>query len=247
MAVRKSLMLAFAVVGISGPALAQFAGTHVGGQGGIGVANQDQTGGQVIPTTPTTTFVSVSIGDGRYNLFGGLVGGTIGYDWQNGPYVFGLEGDGSWADITGSGTCGPPAHGCGGSIRALGTIRARLGYDIGRVSPWGGDVLAYVTGGWAVGDVHAWDSLFGNSGDKTASGWTVGAGLEAMFAPNWSVKLEYLHVDLGNPAVFTAIPPFPEHVSTTAEIVRIGINYHFGWTPPAEPPPVVTKARPYSK
>jgi outer membrane immunogenic protein len=68
-----------------------------------------------------------------------------------------------------------------------------------------------------------------------------------MFAPNWSVKLEYLHVDLGNPAVFAALPPNPEHVSTHFDVVRLGLNYHFNWGAPAAPPPVVTKTRPISK
>ena len=226
-------------------------GLHAGPQGGVGWGQQSQSGGLFLPSGTTSTIIicTTCTTDGSYNLSGGLVGGTVGYDWQNGRYVFGLEGDGSWADISGSGTCGAPAlpHACGGSVRALGTVRARLGYDLGNVSPWGGGVLAYATGGLAVGDVHAWDSLFGTSGDKTAAGWTVGAGLEAMFAPNWSVKLEYLHVDLGNPAVFSAVPPQPEHVSTHFDVVRLGLNYHFNWTPTPAPPPVVTKTRPISK
>src|ERR1700687_4695540 len=170
-------------------------GLHAGPQGGVGWGQQSQSGGLFLPSGTTSTIIicTTCTTDGSYNLSGGLVGGTVGYDWQNGRYVFGLEGDGSWADISGSGTCGAPAlpHACGGSVRALGTVRARLGYDLGNVSPWGGGVLAYATGGLAVGDVHAWDSLFGTSGDKTGAGWTVGAGLAATLAPNWSVKLEY--------------------------------------------------------
>jgi outer membrane immunogenic protein len=261
MAIRKSLALAMAVAGMSGPAVAGAAypplrwdGFHAGPQGGDGWGQQSQSGGRFVPSiiiiTICTSFCDgTGVADGSYKLSGGLVGGTVGYDWQNGRYVFGLEGDGSWADISGSGTCGfggVAPHPCGGSVRALGTVRARLGYDLGNVSPWGGGVLAYATGGLAVGDVHAWDSLLGTSGDKTAAGWTVGAGLEAMFAPNWSVKLEYLHVDLGNPAVFTAIPPNPEHVSTHFDVVRLGLNYHFSWTP-APTPPVVTKTRAINK
>lgn len=240
MAFRKSLALAIAVAGLNSQAFAQsFSGWHVGGTGGGAWGHQDQSGGFQMPGSSGTTI----FGDGSYNLSGGLIGGTVGYDWRNQSYVFGLEGDGSWANISGSGTCGPPAHACGGSVDALGTVRARLGYDLGNLSPWGHDVLAYATGGLAIGDVHAWDSLFGTSGDKTATGWTVGAGLEAMLTPNWSVKLEYLHVDLGNPAVFTAIPPNPEHVSTQFDVVRVGLNYYFNWTPSPAASPLITKAR----
>jgi outer membrane immunogenic protein len=253
MSIRKSLALAIAAAGaatVSGSALAQWAGPHVGLEGGGAWGQQSQSGGVFLPSPgppgppPSSSICTTCTADGSYNLSGGLVGGTVGYDWQNGPYVFGLEGDGSWADISGSGTCGAPSlpHGCGGSVRALGTIRARLGYDFGNASPWGGGLLAYATGGWAIGDVHAWDSLFGNSGDTTASGWTVGAGLEAKFAQNWSVKLEYLHVDLGDPAVFTAIPPNPEHVSTRFDVVRVGISYYFNGPPPPPSPPIITKA-----
>ncbi len=245
MAFRKSVALAIAVAGLNSQAFAQsFSGWHFGGAGGGAWGHQDQSGGVFyLPGGGTTIITTTLFGDGGYNLSGGLIGGTVGYDWRNQSYVFGLEGDGSWADISGSGTCGPPAHACGGSVDALGTVRARLGYDLGNLSPWGRDVLAYATGGLAIGDVHAWDSLFGTSGDKTATGWTVGAGLEAMFTPNWSVKLEYLYVDLGDPAVFTAIPPNPEHVSTQFNVVRIGLNYYFNWTPPPAASPLITKAR----
>jgi outer membrane immunogenic protein len=202
-----------------------------------------------ITSGTSSTIICISnIGDGSYNLSGGLVGGTVGYNWQNGQYVFGLEGDGSWANISGSGTCGfppggGPSHPCGGSIDALGTVRARLGYDLGPIIPaFSSSVLVYATGGLAIGDIQAWDSLLGNSGDKTVAGWTVGAGFEAMLNQNWSVKLEYLHVDFGNPAVFTAIPPNPEHVSTTADIVRVGLNYHFySVAPPPPAPPLIRK------
>jgi outer membrane immunogenic protein len=259
--------LAIAVTGMSSPALAAWDGWYLGISGGWGGGHGSQSGGilqlpsacssgshpSTITIGSSTTIICISnIADGSYNLSGGLVGGTVGYNWENGRYVFGLEGDGSWADIRGSGTCGfppggGPSHACGGSIDALGTVRARLGYDLGPVIPTFTSILAYATGGLAVGDIHAWDSLFGTSGDKTVAGWTVGGGFEAMLNANWSVKLEYLHVDFGNPAVFTAIPPNPEHVSTTADIVRVGLNYHFNWQPPPAPPPVITKSRPISK
>jgi opacity protein-like surface antigen len=140
-----------------------------------------------------------------------------------------------------------PHHACGGDVRWLATVRGRLGYDLGPVIPAVGHLIAYATGGLAAGDIHAWDSLLGTSGSKTATGWTLGAGLEAMLNANWSVKLEYLYMDLGDPTVFTAIPPNPEHVSTKLNVVRVGLNYHFNWQPPPAAPPVVTKTRPISK
>ena len=174
-------------------------------------------------------------------MSGALLGGGVGYNWQQERFVFGLEGDGSWSSISGSGTCGyysSAPHACGGGIDALGTVRGRVGYDLGNVIGSFGSVLAFASGGLAIGDVHAWDSLLGASGSQTIAGWTVGGGFEAMIMPHWSVKVEYLHVDLGDHGIFTALPPNVEHVSTHAEVFRLGVNYHFDVAPP--PPPVMS-------
>jgi outer membrane immunogenic protein len=270
MSVRKSLALAIATAGAAASfsnqahaqlaaGLPQWAGSYVGITGGWAWGQESQSGGHLqLPgcgagsilttfgtaTVCTSTF-SVVTTDGSYNLSGGLIGGAVGYNFQQAQWVFGLEADDSWADISGSGTCGfdsSAPHACGGGIRWLATVRGRLGYDVGQIFPGVGTTMVYAAGGLAVGDVHAWDSLFGTSGDKTATGWTIGAGFETKLNPNWSVKLEYLHVDLGNPAVFSAIPPQPEHVSTTADIFRVGISYYFNAPPPPPPPPIITKA-----
>jgi outer membrane immunogenic protein len=194
-----------------------------------------------------TTITTITVtSDGNYNLSGGLVGGSLGYNFQFGRTIYGVEADASWADISGSGTCGlagAAPHACGGDIRGLETVRGRFGYDIGPLVPSFGDVLAFVSGGLAVGQINAWDSYLGTSGNKSAAGWTIGGGLEAMLGNNWSVRLEYLHVDLGNPGVFTALPPNTEHVSTTAEVVRAGLDYHFNWTGSTyrSSPPIPTK------
>jgi outer membrane immunogenic protein len=258
MSVRKSLALAIAAAGAAAgfsnqanaqlaAGLPQWAGPYVGVTGGWGWGQQSQSGGFLqLPgcTSCTSTFTSTFIGDGCYNLSGGLIGGAVGYNYQLDRWVLGVEADDSWADITGSGTCGfnsAAPHACGGGIRWLATVRGRLGYDVGQIFPGVGTTMVYAAGGLAVGEVHAWDSLFGTSGDKTATGWTIGAGFETKLNPNWSVKLEYLHVDLGNPGVFVAIPPNEEHVSTTADIFRVGLSYYFN-APPPPPAPIITKA-----
>lgn len=274
MSVRKSLALAIAAAGAaaafsnqahaqSAAGIPQWAGPYVGITGGWGWGHQSQSGGFLqLPgcgagsslvgtgTLASCTSSAFATADGSYNLSGGLIGGAVGYNFQQAQWVFGLEADDSWADISGSGTCGfnsSAPHACGGGIRWLATVRGRLGYDVGQIFPGVGTTMVYVAGGLAVGDVHAWDSLFGTSGDKTATGWTFGGGFETKLNPNWSVKLEYLHVDLGNPAVFSAIPPQPEHVSTTADIFRVGISYYFNAPPPPAASPMVTKAPRYSK
>src|SRR5262245_43813776 len=78
-------------------------------------------------TCPTT-----EPADGSYSVTGGIIGGTLGYNWQRGPWVFGVEGDYSWADVSGSSqTCGatsPVPHACGTKLESFGTLRGRIGY-----------------------------------------------------------------------------------------------------------------------
>lgn len=157
----------------------------------------------------------------------GRLGGTLGYNWRTGPWIFGLEGDYSWANISGSSnTCGatsPLPHACGTKLQSLGTLRGRIGYAMVATGNW----LPYVTGGLAVGELQAWNALFASSGSDFRAGWTVGAGVEASITKNWTVKIEYLYADLGNRQTFNVMPGVPETVSFTANILRAGVNYRF--------------------
>jgi len=182
------------------------------------------------------TIQPLDLGSGSYGVSGGFIGGTAGYNWQAGPWVLGVEGDYSWANIAGSsGSCGfAPAHGCGTALESFGTLRGRVGYALGYRGTW----LPYVTGGLAVGEVHAWDALTPASGSAFRAGWTLGAGFETVLAPNWTFKLEYLYMDLGSAHLFDIVPGVPETVSFRDNIFRIGINYKF-WDQPVRP--LVTK------
>jgi outer membrane immunogenic protein len=160
---------------------------------------------------------------GRFDVSGGLIGGTLGYNWQTGPVVFGLEGDADWADISGStagGTCaGLP---CRTRSDFLATARGRLGYAFDRFMP-------YITGGVAFGNIKATYPGF-TKVDDTNAGWTVGGGVEFAFAPQWSAKVEYLHVDLGSVDCVAGTACFlaaGDNVNLKEEVVRGGINYRF--------------------
>ena len=128
-------------------------------------------------------------GDRTFDVSGGLIGGTIGYNWQIGQIVVGAEGDIDWAgdqrhhDVL----C---AAGCETRNNWLATVRGRLGYAFDRFLP-------YITGGLAVGDINATRPGF-PGGSTSNAGWTVGAGLEVGIASNVSIKAEYLYVDLGD-------------------------------------------------
>ena len=201
--------------------LYNWTGPYVGIAGGYGWGNSGQTDpGIVINQTVTSE-------DGSYAVNGGILGGTLGYNWQQGPWVFGVEGDFSWADISGSSnTCGattPIPHACGTKLESLGTLRGRIGYAMGATGNW----LPYVTGGLAVGELQAWDAFTPASGSNFRAGWTVGGGVEVGITQNWTAKVEYLYVDLGSQQMFNVVPGVPETVSFTANILRAGVNYRF--------------------
>src|SRR6516164_1540635 len=213
------------------PGVYDWTGGYVCIEGGFGWGHSDQTDPGIAPPAPPPPPPINLPADGHYSVSGGLVGGTLGYNWQVGPWGLGLEGDYSWSDIKGqSSVCGPTTvtpHLCGTSLDSLGTLRGRVGYAVGAFGNW----LLYGTGGLAVGDVHAWDALTPAAGSKFRAGWTAGAGIETAFAPNWTAELEYLYVDLGKTQYFNIVPSVPETVGITANIIRVGLNYKFGAAP----------------
>ncbi|MGY4379856.1 opacity protein-like surface antigen [Bradyrhizobium sp. i1.3.6] len=96
----------------------------------------------------------------------------------------------------------------------FGTLRGRAGYAFS-------NVLFYGTAGLAFGELRA--QTFGWTESHTTAGWTIGAGAEVGFAPNWSAKLEYLYIDLSTSQF--AITGVSNGYS--ASVVRAGVNYHF--------------------
>lgn len=151
---------------------------------------------------------------GSAGLSGGLVGGTLGYNWQMNQAVFGLETDLDWSNIRGSSSCGGGFN-CEARNNWLGTFRGRIGY-----AAWD-RFMPYVTGGLAYGGVKQSVSGVGSSND-TKAGWTVGGGVEYAIAGPWTAKVEYLHVDLGR-----ADSVLGSTTSYRSDIVRAGLNYRF--------------------
>jgi outer membrane immunogenic protein len=154
-----------------------------------------------------------------FNVSGGLIGGTIGYNYQAGQVVWGVEGDVDWSNIKGSTNTLCPL-GCETSNTWLATARGRLGYAADRFMP-------YVTGGAAFGDIRTSTPGFaGNSTNKV--GWTVGGGIEFALGGNWTAKAEYLYVDLGSFDCGIACgAAATDNVSFHTNVVRAGINYRF--------------------
>src|SRR5579871_6370778 len=178
-------------------------GWYVGINGGGGFGRSNFTG----PVFATT---------GNFNVSGGLVGGTLGYNWENAGLVWGLETDIDWSGIRGSAPCG--ATTCSVNNDFLGTFRGRLGV----ASIWQ-RVLPYITGGLAYGNIRANVAGFGGA-NNTRAGWTLGGGLEFAIAGPWTAKVEYLYADLGRNSSADA---FGDTARFSTNIVRGGINYRF--------------------
>ena len=166
---------------------------------------------------------AVGAASGRFDTHGALLGGQLGYNWQLGSVVFGVETDADWTNLTGSGIGGVCLADGGGQCQTkqswFGTTRGRLGYAFGR---W----LPYITGGAAYGDIKAPQS---NGTSTTVNfGWSAGGGLEYSIDRNWSAKVEYLHVDLGTAGFFSAANGISTlSVPAKDNLLRAGINYHW--------------------
>jgi outer membrane immunogenic protein len=162
----------------------------------------------------------------NWGVGGGLFGGTAGFNWQNGAVVYGIEGDGGWAGLSGITSCPIAPVTCTASGTWLASARGRLGWT---VRP---DLLLYATGGAAFGDVRVNAAPFaGAAGDQ--AGWSAGAGFEWMFAPRWSFKVEYLHYDLGTFAcgAGACAPGQAVNVRYAVDTAKAGFNYHFNSGP----------------
>ena len=102
----------------SGPALAQnWTGFYAGATGGYGWGTSTQTGLLPLPGPPAPIIIP---DDAKFNIRGGLIGGGAGWNWQNGAWVFGVEGDYSYASVKGeTGTCGTLPSTCGSRLESL--------------------------------------------------------------------------------------------------------------------------------
>ena len=169
---------------------------------------------------------------------GVIGGGQIGYNWQSGPSVFGVEADFQASSLKASlsaPTCPVPT--CAVATSAtysqklpwFGTVRGRLGYA---QDGW----MAYVTGGYAYTRLNtdatatAGATTVSVSGNDFRSGWTLGGGMEVMLDRNWSAKVEYLYMDFGSRNVtwaFTGLPTITDRIRLNENVVRAGVNYKF--------------------
>ena len=169
---------------------------------------------------------TVNVPPGNFDIDGIFGGGQIGANYQVGNWVFGVEADYQAADISGtSATLAGVAINT--EVESFGTVRGRIGYAWDR---W----MLYGTGGYAFeGRTTAslTPALVGSS-RRSLDGWAAGVGVEYAFAPNWSAKLEYLHVDLDQKTFFPGVggcaaTPALCQAGIELDTVRVGVNYRF--------------------
>jgi outer membrane immunogenic protein len=183
-------------------------------------------------------------------------GGQVGCNWQMGMFVLGGEADINFADVTADRDTGEFIEPVSGRVvRSIdhirqdwfATVRGRVGLAFDRI-------LVYGTGGLAITQLDvaksfSWDFADGcpvlgalnnchvGGVSDTRTGWTAGGGIEWAFAPQWSLKAEYLFADFGSVSYQTsnrgllfvaAAPQVATHsVDTTFQVVRLGVNWKF--------------------
>jgi outer membrane immunogenic protein len=201
----------------------------------------------MFPSSNLPTFSRAS----RHNRTEFIGGGQIGYNWQIGNLVLGMEADFSHiggVDYPSTATpfsvpLGPTTTFVTSGEKGkhfVGTLRSRVGYSFDRL-------LIYATGGLSYGDFasgisrvgstdalgNATSNFTADSSDSASVGYAIGAGAEYALTTSWTVKAEYLYVDLGRRYRWLLdpnVPPgfsFAARAENRADIARVGLNYKF--------------------
>jgi outer membrane immunogenic protein len=213
-------------------AIYDWSGFYLGINGGGGSSRDCWT------ATSSNGVALPNVSEGCHSATGGMVGGQIGYRWQAASWVFGVEGQGDWADLKGSNPSQIALipYNNQTKVDAIGLLTGQVGYA------WD-NVLLYVKGGAAVtdnkytsffpvGNVFAAAGVPFNAATDTRWGGTVGTGLEVSFAPNWSVGVEYDHLFMGNPNI-----TFPasgiavgrtDNIGQGIDMGTVRVNYRWG-------------------
>jgi outer membrane immunogenic protein len=237
---------------LAAPALAQpangpdwtgfYVGLNAGGAWGDGNIHTS-----VDPSTNTYFFPGNipavnAAGTHGFSPSGFTGGGQLGYNWQSGALVLGLETDFEALDLSQSRTVtqvypfsGPDTFTVSTSAKTnwMWTVRPRVGWA-------GNGWLIYGTGGLAIADVDARQSFhdtFGaamsNDHGNTRTGWTLGAGVERAIAPGWSIRGEYLYADFGSTESSRLLTDGPDtavfrnSASLNTNIFRAAVNFKF--------------------
>jgi outer membrane immunogenic protein len=216
------------------PAEYDWTGVYVGvfGGGGLGNHNINNSTGQAVPFADYTA---------NYTSLGGFGGGEVGYNWQSGHYIVGVEGDLFWSGISGNDSAQFNSGNFPGvtavdadNWRWGGTLRVRGGFTVDR---W----LWFATGGYAFGDIQHTNTPPVGAGlpvdrfNVQANGLTAGGGFAYAITNNVSAKVEYRYYQFngynrpGNALTgLTANGQLPYTTNSSYSVVSIGLDFKFG-------------------
>jgi outer membrane immunogenic protein len=231
------------------PPVFDWTGFYIGGNVGYGWGHDDT---DINPGPTPAVFVNLLPQNLATRPQGGFAGGQAGYNWQTGSVVIGAQVDFQGASITGTVVESPiiqnngtPFPGTAPNLTItqkldwFGTAQARFGVA---VVP---QFLLYATGGFAYGRVSGTANTdfrptgteqYPASASSNRTGWAAGVGGEWLLGNNWTVKAEYLHLNLGGTDTVVAQPvlPLPPFTVTynfnrmRIDVARAGLNYKFG-------------------
>jgi outer membrane immunogenic protein len=255
--------LVFAVVAVNAAEAGDWSGAYIGAQAGADWQRAATDNAASSPVPGLFQNFAFALDNGNIPSHptasgAGFAGGVFaGYNIENGPYVWGIEGDISRLDGDATSSSTVPADGFMPGIGTvsqvttdwLATLRARAGITVSDNS------LLFLTGGLAVGHVKATTAITplnpdGSSncasnsfcaegaGSETLWGWTIGGGAEHKLAQDWTAKIEYLYYDLGSfsYSVAETSPAFPQfqgsqvmtsEANVSGQIFRAGISHRF--------------------
>jgi outer membrane immunogenic protein len=216
--------------------LVSWTGCYIGGNVGGG-RSRFSSGGVAFAGVPNP-FIDY----GSQNGSSVVGGGQIGCDYQFASnWVVGIQGQGDFGTINSSNAVAAfPGITAQFKVKNIETLTGRVGYTIAPA------VLAYVKGGaaWTRANAAAVvpNGLIGEEANFTMTGYTVGGGLEWMFAPGWSVFGEYNYMDFGTknvnlPSTGNVVPGFgpagaladTAAIKLTTQTAIVGVNYKFNW------------------
>jgi outer membrane immunogenic protein len=199
------------------PVLWSWAGPYIGLNAGVAWRNTSFSNPDAFGTITADPIWS----DHATSFIGG---GQIGYNWQSGNLVYGVEGDIDW--VNGKSSAATPG-GTQSSTKMdwMSTIRGRAGVT---VSP---RILAYLTGGVALArfsDIWGFPpttDVF--TSNNVRAGWTGGGGLEYMLDPHWTVRVEGLYADFGskNAGIATFGSTYSSSFRHSVAIARGALNW----------------------
>jgi len=211
------------------PLMYNWSGFYIGANGGYGWSNQ------CIDLTAINGIGNV-FAEGCKSAGGGLIGGQVGYRWQAGQFVFGLEGQGDWANIRNSrASLDPNLAGdtWKSTLNGLGLFTGQIGYAVN-------EVLFYGKGGAAVGSQNfgLYNTLTSTGivyASRTRWGGVVGVGMEYGFAPNWSAGIEWDYLwrvsdstTWLTPTLAPAVTTVTTNTKTDVNLLTLRVNYRFG-------------------